>query len=109
MSNISLGLNFIVTGMVVVFITLAVMSGAMWVVGKVLGGKKKRPASAAGEESQGPSRDLSEVEIAAVSVAVHEYLTARVYGTGEQGMIPVFEPLDRWKMNARIESLERYP
>ena len=104
MSNITLGLNFIVAGMVVVFITLAVMSGAMWVIGKVLGGKKNRPA---GGEGRGPSGDLSESEIAAVSVAVHEYRTAEKYGTGEQGTMPVFEPLDRWKVSARIESVER--
>ncbi len=106
MSNITLGLNFIITGMVVVFITLAVMSGAMWVVGRVFGGKKKRPA---GGESREPSGVLNESEIAAVSVAVHEYRTREEYGTGKKGTIPFFQPLDRWKVSARIESVERNP
>jgi Na+-transporting methylmalonyl-CoA/oxaloacetate decarboxylase gamma subunit len=104
MNNITLGLNFIITGMVVVFITLAVMSGAMWVVGKLLVGKKKLPEDGKG---QGPSGNLSEAEIAAVFVAVHEYRTSEGYGTGQRGTVPVFTPLDRWKVSTRIESVER--
>ena len=100
----TIGLNFIVTGMVVVFITLAVMSGAMWVIGKLFGGAKKRPP---GPESGEPSENLSEAEIAAVSVAVHQYRTASESGTGGRRTVPDFEPLDRWKMRARIESMER--
>lgn len=104
MSNMTLGLNFIVTGMMVVFITLAVMSGAMWVIGKLFGGGKKRSS---GGESGESSKNLSEAEIAAVSVAVHKYRTASESDTVGRGTVPDFEPLDRWKMRARIESVER--
>ncbi|MBN2325057.1 MAG: OadG family protein [Spirochaetes bacterium] len=104
MSNITLGLNFIVTGMAVVFITLAVMSGAMWAVGKMLGGKKKRPAVG---KSGAHSGGLSEAEIAAVAAAVHQYRAAERHGTEKRGTVPVFEPIDRWKVSTRIESVER--
>ena len=104
MSNMTLGLNFIVTGMVVVFITLAVMSGAMWVTGKLFGGGKKRLS---GGESGKHSDNLSKAEIAAVSVAVHQYRTASESDTGGRETVPDFKPLERWKMRARIESVER--
>ena len=101
MTNISIGANFIVTGMVVVFITLAVMSAAMWLVGKLLrGGKEKRKEAVQAPED---SAVLNEGELAAVTAAIHQY------SVEQEGYILNFEQLSRWKTQGRMESLERSP
>ena len=99
MYNTLLGLKFIITGLVVVFLTLAVMSAAMWAAGRLLrgGGQKRAPAQKAAPESGG----LDENEIAAAALAIHHYLSEK------DGKTVEFEPLSRWKAHGRIESLER--
>ena len=98
MYNILLGLKFIITGLVVVFLTLAVMSAAMWVTGRLLrGGRKKTLAQKPPLKGSG----LDENEIAAAALAIHHYLSEKEGKTAE------FEPLSRWKAHGRIESLER--
>ena len=105
MGNISLGVHFIVTGMAVVFISLTVMSGAMWLTGKLFGEKTRRgPASVRGGSPHG----LSEYETAAVAAAVCAYRAEKETAAGNGETVTVFKPLTRWKVRARVESVERH-
>ena len=102
MSPVSIGVNFIATGMVVIFITLAVMSSAMWLVGKMLrrGKRKRRDTTPALQDKSG----LDTGEIAAVAVAIDLYNAEKQgYGVVALG----FEQPSFWKNQGRIDSLER--
>ena len=46
MSDLTLGLQFIVTGMIIVFITLIIMSVSMWLIGLIVKEKKKEKKKA---------------------------------------------------------------
>lgn len=102
MSNISIGANFIVTGMVVVFITLTVMSAAMWLIGKLLrGGKGKNQDTARTPQE---SNDLDTGELASVAIAIDRYNSEKE----RYGAVALdFEQPSHWKTQGRIDSLER--
>ncbi|HUT65450.1 MAG TPA: hypothetical protein VMZ05_04790 [Spirochaetota bacterium] len=102
MSDISIGLHFIVTGMAVVFLTLAIMSAAMWFVGRFAGRvKEKKVVSFAIEPTE--NYGLDENELAAVSIAL------LLYRSEKEDALLEFEPPVHWKVQGRIESLERTP
>jgi Na+-transporting methylmalonyl-CoA/oxaloacetate decarboxylase gamma subunit len=101
MSNISIGANFILTGMVVVFITLTVMSAAMWLVGKLLIGGKGRNQDARAPQK---SSDLDTGELASVAIAIDRYNSEKE----RYGAVALdFEQPSRWKTQGRTDSLER--
>lgn len=91
MSDLTLGAQFIITGMVVVFLTLAVLSLAMWFTGRLV--KEKREKNKKGE--------FSDSELLAISSAIHRY-RSETEGTALQ-----FKTLTNWKREARNESMER--
>jgi sodium pump decarboxylase gamma subunit len=101
MPYIATGVNFIVTGMAVVFFTLAVMSAAMWLAGRIMKSVIKAKNNRIPEKPQKEIGALSESELAAVCVAVHEYTAS------EEKTTLNFEHLFRWKAQGRSESLER--
>ena len=102
MSDISIGLHFIVTGMVVVFLTLTIMSAAMWFVGRfAIRVKQKKDVSFTIKPTE--SNVLDENELAAVSIAL------LMYRTEKEEAVLEFEPPVHWKVQGRIESLERTP
>jgi sodium pump decarboxylase gamma subunit len=102
MSDISIGLHFIVTGMVVVFLTLSILSAAMWFVGRfAVRVKEKKVVSFAIEPTE--NIGLDENELAAVSIALLQYRSEK-----EEAVLE-FEPHVHWKVQGRIESLERNP
>ena len=92
MSDLALGLQFIVTGMIIVFITLTIMSVAMWVIGLLLKEKKKEKTK---------TEDFTENEIIALTLAVCQY------GSEKEGIELRFESISNWKVQGRIESLGR--
>ena len=103
MSTISIGINFIITGMVVVFITLTVMSTAMWLVGKLMR-RDKRKSRDTTPVLKDKKSDLETGEIAAVAVAIDLY-SAEKQGYGAVALD--FEQPSLWKNQGRIDSLER--
>lgn len=102
MSDISIGLHFIVTGMVVVFLTLTIISAAMWFVGRfAIRVKQKKDVSFTLKPTE--SNVLDENELAAVSIAL------LMYRTEKEEAVLEFETPVNWKVQGRIESLERNP
>ena len=96
MSDLALGLQFIVTGMIIVFITLTIMSVSMWIIGLLLKEKKK-------ETKKGIKKleGFNENEIIALTLAICQY------GTEKEGIELRFESVSNWKIQGRIESLGR--
>lgn len=91
MSDMSLGIQLTLTGMFVVFLTLAVLSFAMWLTGRLM--KEKTARNEKGEFSKG--------ELLAISGAVYRYISEN------EGTVLKFKPLTDWKREARINSTER--
>ena len=100
MSDISLGLHFIVTGMAVVFLTLAIISVAMWIVGRFASRVKDKKAVSFAIEST-DNNGLDENELAAVSTALFMYRAEK-----EEAVLE-FESPAHWKIRGRLDSLER--
>ena len=96
MSDLALGLQFIVTGMIIVFVTLTIMSVSMWIIGLLLKEKKKEIKKVI-KKLEG----FSENEIIAITLAI------RQYGTEKEGIELRFESVSNWKIQGRIESLGR--
>ncbi len=91
MSDLTLGAQFIITGMVVVFLTLAVIFLAMWLTGRLVKEKK----------GKNEKEDFSDSELLAISSAIHHY-RSETEGTALQ-----FKTLTNWKREARNESMGR--
>ena len=91
MSDISLGIQLTLTGMFVVFLTLIVLSFAMWLTGRLM--KEKTVEIKKGE--------FNESEILVISGAIY------CYRSETEGTALKFRPLTHWKREARIESMER--
>ncbi|UCB46013.1 MAG: hypothetical protein JSV25_00895 [Spirochaetota bacterium] len=96
MSDLALGLQFIVTGMIIVFITLTIMSVSMWIIGLLLKEKKK-------ETKKGIKKleGFNENEIIALTLAICQY------GNEKEEIELRFESVSNWKIQGRIESLGR--
>ncbi len=91
MSDISLGIQLTLTGMFVVFLTLIVLSFAMWLTGRLM--KEKTAKSEKGE--------FSKSEVLAISGALYHYISEN------ERTVLKFKPLTDWKREARINSTER--
>jgi Na+-transporting methylmalonyl-CoA/oxaloacetate decarboxylase gamma subunit len=92
MPSLNLGSQFMVTGMVIVFITLIIMSVSMWLVGLLVKRKKKVKTTLKG---------LKENEIMALTLAIHQYRSEK------EEIALEFEEMPNWSMRGRIESLEQ--
>jgi Na+-transporting methylmalonyl-CoA/oxaloacetate decarboxylase gamma subunit len=92
MFSLKLGLQFIITGMVIVFITLIIMCISMWLVGLIVKEKKKEKRN---------SENFTENEIIALSLAVYQYEYEK------EGLALEFEQVPNWRIRGRIESLEQ--
>ena len=92
MSDLTLGFQFIITGMIIVFITLTIMSISMWLIGLIVKERKQ-------EKRKTESRDKN--EIIALTLAIYQYRSEK------EGIELGFESISNWKIQGRIESLER--
>ena len=92
MSDLTLGFQFIITGMIIVFITLTIMSISMWLIGLIVKERKQEKRK---------TESLGKNEIIALTLAIYQYRSEK------EGIELEFESISNWKIQGRIESLER--
>ncbi len=92
MSDLTLGFQFIITGMIIVFITLIIMSVSMWLIGLIVKERKQEKKK---------TESLDKNEIIALTLAIYQYRSEK------EGIELRFESISNWKIQGRIESLER--
>jgi len=99
MSDMSLGIQLTLTGMFVVFLTLIVLSFAMWLTGRLM--KEKTMEIKKEKTAKNEKGEFSKSELLAISGAVYRYISET------EGTALKFKPLTDWKREARINSTER--
>ncbi len=99
MSDMSLGIQLTLTGMFVVFLTLIVLSFAMWLTGRLM--KEKTMGIKKEKTVRSEKGELSKGEVLAISGALYHYISEN------EGTVLKFKPLTEWKREARLNSTGR--